>query len=106
MGTQQQARPAPVQEANFNPDEPRDRRGRWTRAGDGASEISPFPAPGLGSAPPPLVQTLPHHPQSEPSAYEVLGQNPDRRSDARFVTTVIRWSRPRNSHPLRESSVQ
>ncbi len=32
VGTGQQTGPAQMQEANFNPDEPRDTRGRWTKA--------------------------------------------------------------------------
>jgi hypothetical protein len=37
MGTGEKSGPVPVHEANFNPNEPRDERGRWTKAGGTAA---------------------------------------------------------------------
>jgi hypothetical protein len=38
MGAGEKSSPAPVQEANFNPNEPRDKRGRWTKVGSGGHQ--------------------------------------------------------------------
>jgi hypothetical protein len=40
MGTGDKSDPVPVHEANFNPNEPRDERGRWTKSGGGARGAS------------------------------------------------------------------
>ncbi|HLN30408.1 MAG TPA: phage portal protein [Gemmataceae bacterium] len=60
------AGPVPVQEANFNPDEPRDERGRWTKAGQGAAAAVPAPNAQRWddrqfNIPAPLITPLAHH---------------------------------------------
>ncbi len=61
MGAAEKQGPAQVQEANFNPDEPRDERGRWTKD----SEESP-------TAPAPRDEDLPWNQLLEPHENQVL----------------------------------